>query len=317
MKKPVALMLAVSLIVFFAFGASAESDPHNGLSHLLSVPGEPYSASEWKAISDDIKDETQAVLHAATFYIHPDGKTDIDLRFIGSDMKAEPPCDAKDVMTAEKDDESGYDYLLYLPRDYKTSEHDWPLIVSLHGLTMHGNDPMALAKDGLPLYLRTRSDFPMVMVAPLCGEDSHWVEDRQGNEDMHEIDRLVVFVRNMTEKYKIDPKRVYVTGYSMGGRAAWKLACAIPDVFAAVVPICGRADAYDLEKLKDVPVWVFHGVEDDTVPLEYENNTIRRFIEMKHPNFHVTIFPELKHDSWNDAYRMPDLWEFIRMSVHK
>ncbi len=43
---------------------------------------------------------------------------------------------------------------------------------------------------------------------------------------------------------------------------------AYPDRFAAIVPICGRVDPEDASKIKDIPIWVFHGAKDDIVPPE-------------------------------------------------
>lgn len=317
MKKPVAVILIAVLAMFFAFGVLSEADSTSGLKQLFSFASKPFDSSVWKNVTDAIDKDSGSRLRSVTFHFHPDSEAATYLGF-GKPAESEAAHhDPKEIMSAEKDEESGYDYLLYLPKDYQASGAKSPLIISLHGITSHGNDPMKLANDGLPKHVLTRDYFPAVMAAPLCREDSHWVEDEHGNEDMHEIDKLKIFVKSMTDRYNIDPKRVYVTGYSMGGRAAWKLACAMPDTFAAVIPICGRADAYDLNTLANTPVWLFHGALDDIVSLDYEINTIKRFVEMKHPDFHVTIFPKNDHNAWTDAYRMPELWEFILNSVRK
>ena len=55
--------------------------------------------------------------------------------------------------------------------------------------------------------------------------------------------------------YATDPKRVVLTGLSMGGRGSWELAAAHPERFAAVVPICGPGRPEQAARLKGLPVW--------------------------------------------------------------
>ena len=62
--------------------------------------------------------------------------------------------------------------------------------------------------------------------------------------------------------YKVDPKRVILTGVSMGGQGSWSLAAKHPERFAAVVPICGRGKVTDAQQLKGLPVWSFCGDAD-------------------------------------------------------
>jgi predicted peptidase len=66
----------------------------------------------------------------------------------------------------------------------------------------------------------------------------------------------------------IDTDRVYVTGLSMGGYGSWRLAGDHPERFAAVAPVCGVGNPADAEKLKQLPIWVFHGTEDQAVPFQ-------------------------------------------------
>jgi predicted peptidase len=55
----------------------------------------------------------------------------------------------------------------------------------------------------------------------------------------------------------------------MGGFATWDYAVLHPDLFAAIIPICGGTSYVDhLYLIKDVPVWAFHGAKDDIVSLE-------------------------------------------------
>ena len=64
----------------------------------------------------------------------------------------------------------------------------------------------------------------------------------------------------------VDVDRVYLTGLSMGGYGSWELAVRWPDVFAALIPICGGGDAHRVHRVLSVPICVYHGADDPVVP---------------------------------------------------
>lgn len=68
-------------------------------------------------------------------------------------------------------------------------------------------------------------------------------------------------------KDNIDLSRIYIGGYSMGGKMTLKMAVAYPDMFAAIFPICPAwtpATKYT-ELISDIPVWLTSGVLDPLV----------------------------------------------------
>ena len=71
----------------------------------------------------------------------------------------------------------------------------------------------------------------------------------------------------MQKEYKIDDKRIYLTGLSMGGFGTWSLAAKYPDRWAAIVPFCGGGDPAKAKEIKDIPCWCFHGDADQAVPV--------------------------------------------------
>lgn len=78
---------------------------------------------------------------------------------------------------------------------------------------------------------------------------------------------LMDLIGDLTKHLPIDPNRIYLIGQSMGGGGAWRLAGTHPETFAAVVPICGWGSVDQAEKLKSVPIWAFHGDQDDRIPV--------------------------------------------------
>jgi predicted peptidase len=72
---------------------------------------------------------------------------------------------------------------------------------------------------------------------------------------------------DLGSQYHIDPQRTYVTGFSNGGFATPTIIRQYPGLFAAGVPISGGGtrSAANVEALKNVPLWFFHGMSDSTV----------------------------------------------------
>jgi predicted peptidase len=97
----------------------------------------------------------------------------------------------------------------------------------------------------------------MIVVTPQCRADATW-----------EPSLLLSLVDYMQEKFAVDPDRVYGAGYSMGGFGCWELAMTAPERFAALVPVAGGGDSSDAERLVNLPIWAFHGANDQVVPLE-------------------------------------------------
>ena len=76
-------------------------------------------------------------------------------------------------------------------------------------------------------------------------------------------------IDDFIKKYgdNIDLSRIYVGGYSMGGRMTYNMAVAYPEMFAAIFPICPAASpsASQFELIKDIPVWLTSGKPDPLV----------------------------------------------------
>jgi len=73
------------------------------------------------------------------------------------------------------------------------------------------------------------------------------------------------------QKYPVQTEQIYLTGLSMGGYGTWHWAARHPRAFAALVPICGGAMPLTgfperAAVLKEVPIWAFHGEDDQIVP---------------------------------------------------
>ena len=192
------------------------------------------------------------------------------------------------------------DYYVHLPADYgRDPQKKWPLLLFLHGAGQRGSDIHMVKSTGLPHNLDAQPDFPFVVIAPQCSLGEWW-----SLPELHDL------LDRMEAKYRVDTDRVYLTGLSMGGYGSWALAADKPERFAAIVPICGGGDPDDAERLKNMPIWVFHGGKDPTVPLQRSQEMVDA-LQKVGGNVKFTIFPEAEHDSWTQAYALPELYTWL------
>lgn len=129
--------------------------------------------------------------------------------------------------------------------------------------------------------------------------------------------RLTLEVLGKLQKeFSIDDKRLYLTGLSMGGYGTWDLLARHPDMFAAAVPVCGGGDESMAAKMKDVPIWCFHGGADPTVPTQRSRDMIKA-IKDAGGNPKYTEYPGVGHNSWDKAYSEKELPAWLFAQVKK
>ncbi len=198
-------------------------------------------------------------------------------------------------------------YLLSLPKGYGDDpQQQWPLILFLHGAGERAlNDMNLLRKHGIPRVVEER-DLPFITVSPQCPPNTWWSDH---------IDALIILLDQTMACYAVDPRRVYLTGLSMGGYGSWHLATEHPQRFAALVPICGGGAWFlgfpeRVRLLKDIPVWAFHGAKDDLVPVA-ESEKLVKELQRCGGNVRFTVYPDAGHDSWTETYNNPQLYEWL------
>lgn len=196
----------------------------------------------------------------------------------------------------------GCKYLLYLPADYgKDSKKNWPLIMFLHGAGERGDNLGLVKKHGPPKLIEQGRSFDFIIVSPQCPNGIWWPE---------QIEVLINLLDEIESKYRVDTDRVYLTGLSMGGFGTWTLAERYPQRFAAIAPICGGGGSYLAYRLKNVPVWAFHGAKDKVVPVEKSKEMVEA-VNAAGGDAKMTVYPEADHDSWTATYDNPQLYEWF------
>ena len=146
-------------------------------------------------------------------------------------------------------------YTLSLPRSYSPAE-SYPLVVALH---YGGKVTPFYSKDFMvSLVSPALQDLDAILVAPDCPA-------RGWSNSVSEAAVLELILTLMGD-YDIESNRILLLGYSMGGLGAWYLAARHPDLFAAAIPISALVDESTTPIIKDVPLHLIHGDQDELFP---------------------------------------------------
>jgi predicted peptidase len=173
----------------------------------------------------------------------------------------------------------------------------------LHGSGERGSDGKKQSTVGIgPAIQEKPENWPAVVLLPQCPKEQHWAG--QPLEQAHQL------LGQIEREHNTNPKRVYLTGLSMGGYGSWNLGCLYPKRFAAIAPICGAADPFAVRhRLGKVPIWNFHGTSDEIVPVSFSRALADALTKSGNLRARFTEYTAEKHSVWNRVYRES---EFIR-----
>jgi len=222
---------------------------------------------------------------------------------------AQEPTPGKQIeQSLDLGDGGSIEYLLYLPADYDASKPH-PFMLFLHGRG-ESNGPLSMVKIwGPPRLVEKGRKLPYIIASPQCPKNpSRWSDDTQQAN-------LVALIAHLEKTLSIDETRMYLTGLSMGGYGSWTLATAMPDKFAAVAPVCGKGDPTQAAKLKDTPVWAWHGTEDKAVPFKHSEEMVDAIRTAGGEKVRFTSLEGIGHNSWSAAYATPDLYAWFNKQV--
>jgi len=209
-------------------------------------------------------------------------------------------------------------YCLLSPEKIEPGEQ-YPLVLFLHGAGERGNDNNAqlvhvvreLAQPPI------REQFPAFVLAPQCPSNQQWVNVPWG-ADRHQMPEhpseslaLVIELLDSVKKtLPIDKNRIYYTGLSMGGYGVWDLLQRQPEQCAAAIAICGGGDPAYAEKMKNVPVWAFHGDADGVVKFHRSVEMVQA-IRKAGGRAILTAYPGVGHNSWTVTAQNRLVWDWL------
>jgi predicted peptidase len=194
-------------------------------------------------------------------------------------------------------------YVLFVPHEYD-GKNPVPVILFLHGAGETGTDGEKQARVGLGKFVRAHEKtFPFLVVFPQS-------QKRTWGADSEDGKRALAILEEVQKEFATDPKRVYLTGLSMGGFGTWSLSTKYPDKWAAIVPICAGGNPKAADKIKHIPCWCFHGADDPRVNVEKSREMVAA-LKAAGGQPKYTEFPGVKHESWDKAYATKGLFEWM------
>lgn len=165
----------------------------------------------------------------------------------------------------------------YKPPNYNNTDL-FPLIIELHGVGEAGNSQATLSRvttQGIPLKITQGNELlftfngkteGFVLLAPQS-PDVSWPE--------YYVDEMIAYG---IAHLRVDPNRIFLTGYSAGGGGVWRYATSTaavnnPIKLAGIVPAASSPNGTDFCNIASqrIAVWAFHGGDDVEIPQQTDH----------------------------------------------
>jgi predicted peptidase len=146
-----------------------------------------------------------------------------------------------------------------------------------------------------------------VMVAPDV-PDRSWATARSERA-------VVALLEDVMARHRIDPARILVTGFSMGGGGTWYLAARQPELFTGAIVMAGSARSADLAAVR-MPIYLIHSPDDEVVPFAGAEEAYRTLSARGHP-VELRVLPGYGHymmGAYVPALRLAGSWMLQRWS---
>jgi predicted peptidase len=199
--------------------------------------------------------------------------------------------------------DAAMDYYLLKPVNYD-ARRKYSLVLTLHGASGHSWAAYILS---FPQMQQAYPAFVLVPRAQVGSWENAAYEDLRPEPTKH----IMSIIKSLEKEFSIDPERIYVTGYSMGGYGTFGIIAQYPHSFAAAAPLCGGGEIKDAGKMVGTPTWAFHGALDNNIPVN-QSRLITKAIKQAGSNqIYYTEYPKLGHNVWNTVYHSPQFWNWM------
>jgi predicted peptidase len=210
-------------------------------------------------------------------------------------------------------------YRLFTPQGYD-KRRKYPLVLWLHGGAGLGNDNLKQISAGNKIgshvwtFPENQTKHPCFVVAPQCHEEAMWTTlDLKPSGPL----RLVLeLLEPLKTTFSLDEQKFYVTGQSLGGFGTWSIISERPRLFAAAVPVCGGGDVSTARNLTTLPVWAFHGENDNAVSVERSREMVAA-IKQSGGTPRYTEYKGAGHVIWDKVFNEPELLPWVFAQTRK
>jgi predicted peptidase len=155
------------------------------------------------------------------------------------------------------------------------------------------------------MFVREKGPLPFIIVAPLLNAFQGYSSFPGAYMDG--------VLTEIQKDYRVDAKRIYLTGLSMGGEATYRFAVVQPETFAAIAPLSAYVDSETysmLGRIKALPVWAIHGADDTVIPLARAQQPVDA-LKAAGGNIQFTVLAGHDHDTWTDTYSDPAFYDWL------
>jgi predicted peptidase len=206
-------------------------------------------------------------------------------------------------------------YRLFVPE--RKTGGSLPAIVYLHGAAGAGTDNLKQITGGntLGTHVWTTKEmqarYPAFVIAPQAPVGERWSTTTLQLAPSASL--ALELLTSLSKEFSIDADRIYLIGQSLGGFGTWDLVTKRPELFAAAVPLCGGGDPARVPAARNVPIWVFHGEADQTVPVVRSREMVAA-LRAAGSAVKYTEYPTVGHNVWTVAFaerELPD-WLFAQ-----
>jgi len=219
-------------------------------------------------------------------------------------------------------------YRILKPLNYDETKQ-YPVHLFLHGAGERGNDNVSQLIHGGKLFLEkeNREKYKSWVIFPQCSMDDRWPSiisdnwnktfENKTTTPNKSLGLVIKLMDKFVEKKQVDKQRIYISGLSMGGMGTFEMLYRRPDMFAAATPICGNgisqlAKSYAAK----VPIWIFHGSDDEVVSPKHSLKMAKAIIDSG-GSPKMTLYENVNHGSWNNAFSEKDFLKWIHSKSKK
>jgi len=215
------------------------------------------------------------------------------------------------------------DTLPYLFHTPVNNSQKLPLVIWLHGKGERGKNNQSQFKNGVETLLDSMKSNPAYqgyLLIPQCNSNTTWsYYDKTQLRLKMSVDApriqqvLMALMEDILKNEQVDRQRIYLLGISMGGFGVWDMAMRYPEMFAAIVPICGGADPTRAILLKNIPVWAFHGEKDQVINSRFTTEIMHELetLQDKQLDSRYSLLKGVGHNAWDYALKQPDLLSWL------
>ncbi len=207
------------------------------------------------------------------------------------------------------DDQPEFHYLVQLPPEYDPYRR-YPCVVTLNG---SGSSELQQIdwwsgsySPNLQMRMGQGARHGFIVIAPV------WTQPHQRKYEFtfREHAAVLFSLRDASQRFSIDTDRVFLSGHSMGGDAAWDIALSHPDLWCGVIPIVASHAKYIVhyhENAKGLPLYFVCG-EMDGKRLEDNGSQFDRYLTR--PGYECTVVEYLGrgHENFQDEIQRIFSW---------